>query len=356
MKSRQTSILGCTKRWALRSAVVLGWLWISIVWMGANDEERAQERPVAERATALGSVGEAGVVGWDTQSLWRQQTMAGAVADALGIEPPYEGGYALAASSVAALKGELYIRPPNPADRKIVMTGDIRLIVAKPADAAEEIRKIAEQLGGYVAGHHFAQNGKEQGAGVVVRVPAQHFQEARARIKKLAVRVASESTEASDVTKEYVDMESAIRSPRAEEAQYLLIMRRATTVKDVLEVSSRLADVRGRIEKAESEFRALSRQVDMASLEARLATESEAQILGIEWRPWYHARVSFRNGMQSLANYVDAMTAFLLKLPAIVLWAATFVLVIRFSWRILVWLWGRRFQDFMPAPQATPRP
>ena len=214
-------------------------------------------------------------------------------------------------------------------------------MVSKPDQAAEQVRLVAERLGGYVAGLDFDQNEKEQGAGVVIRVPAERFEEARVQLKALAARVEGETIEAEDVTKDYVDLESTLRNLRSEEQQYLAIMRRAMAVKDVLEVSTRLADARGRIEKTSGELRFLSHKVAMASIRVDLRMESEAELIGVQWRPTYRARVAFRNGLQSVANYADAMLALLLKLPAILLWASTIILLVKFGWKLLAKLWGQ---------------
>lgn len=60
----------------------------------------------------------------------------------------------------------------------------------------------------------------------------------------MAVKVNSEKTDAQDVTKQYVDLEARIRNLRAQEAQYLEIMRSAKKVQDMLDVSEKLSEVR----------------------------------------------------------------------------------------------------------------
>jgi TfoX/Sxy family transcriptional regulator of competence genes len=63
------------------------------------------------------------------------------------------------------------------------------------------------------------------------------------------------------VTKQYVDQEARLRNLRAQEQQYLGILRKAATVKDTLEVSDKLNEVRGAIEERQAEFEALTKQV-----------------------------------------------------------------------------------------------
>ena len=84
------------------------------------------------------------------------------------------------------------------------------------------------------------------------------LRQARAEIRKLGVRVESEKVEAQDVTRHYVDQDASIRNLRAEEAQYLAILKQAGTVKDMLLVTDKLSEVRGQIEQQQAEFNALS--------------------------------------------------------------------------------------------------
>jgi hypothetical protein len=48
-------------------------------------------------------------------------------------------------------------------------------------------------------------------------VPAEQFDEVRAQIRKLSLRVESESIDAHDVIKQYVDQEVRLRNLRAHE-------------------------------------------------------------------------------------------------------------------------------------------
>jgi len=170
---------------------------------------------------------------------------------------------------------------------------------------------------------------------------------------------ACKTIESSDVTKQYVDHEATLKNYRAEEAPYLEIMRHATAVKDVLAVSEKLADVRGRIEKTEGEFRYLSQQVSMSAFVVSLRSETEAQVFGLRWRPAYNIRVAVRDGPPSLANYADAMVALLMRLPTIALWAATLLLAVKYGYALLRRYWAGLVpcrQPIAPEPQTSMNP
>jgi hypothetical protein len=181
-------------------------------------------------------------------------------------------------------------------------------------------------------------NGQDaEGAFLGVRVPAKRFEEARAEIRKMGLRVESERVEAEDVTRQHVDLDARLRNLRGEEAQYLSIMKRANTVKDTLEVSEKLSNVRGQIEQQQAEFQALAKQVETVAINVTLHTEAEAQVFGLNWRPLYQLKLALRDGLNSLENYATAMAGFLFLLPSILLWLLTILLGAAAGWRILRW-------------------
>ncbi len=220
-------------------------------------------------------------------------------------------------------------------NRKIVRTGYLDLVVSSPMDALSSAQAIAQKFGGYVASSEVSGSaGRQQSASVVIWVPAAQFDAAQNELRGLAKHVDSERTNASDVTVQYVDTESALRNYRAEEARYLEIMKRAVTVKDTLAVSEKLGDVRGRIDATESEFRALSHQVEMTSIAVNLLSEPVASS-GLNWRPAYRVKEAGRMGLEAIADFVSSATEFVFQIPAILLWAASIFFAIKIGWFVL---------------------
>jgi hypothetical protein len=236
---------------------------------------------------------------------------------------------------------QLVASPDAMSGRKIVRNGSLEMVVQHPAEAADKITALAETLGGYVVSSEGG--GQKATAGTLtIRVPAARFEQVRAEIRELGLRVESEKIDAQDVTQQYVDQESNLRNLRAEETQYLAILRQANTVKDMLAVSAQLSEVRGQIEQQQAEFNALSQQVDTVALTISLRTESEAQVRGLNWRPGYQLKLALREGLESVATYATAMTAILFYLPAALLWLGTIIAGALGTWHVTRWV-GRRW-------------
>jgi hypothetical protein len=236
------------------------------------------------------------------------------------------------------------------AGRRIIRTSSLEMVVQHPAEVADQIALLTESLGGYLVK---AEDGGEEAtaATLTVRVPAAKFEQARTEIRKLGVRVEGENIDAQDVTSQYVDQDANLRNLKAEETQYLGILKQATTVKDMLAVSEKLSEVRGAIEQQQAAFNALSQQIETVAMTISLRTEAEAQIFGLNWRPGYQIKLALRDGLESVATYASAMTAILFYIPAVLLWTATILLALMAAFRLTHWI-GRRW--FGWKPEAAP--
>lgn len=220
----------------------------------------------------------------------------------------------------------------------MVRTANLSLIVKSPAQCSDKIIQVAQAAGGFLVSSQVSGSTDAPFASLTIRVPAARFEEVRSQIRRLAVHFDSESVEAQDVTKQYVDEEARLRNLRAEEQQYLAILRKAATVKDTLEVGDKLNEVRGTIEERQAEFDALSKQIETVAVNVTLRAEADAQVLGLHWRPLYQLKISAREGLDGIADYLSSIAAFVFYLPTILLWMFTILAIAAIGWRILRWV------------------
>lgn len=257
--------------------------------------------------------------------------------------PPSSGRSVAGLQDSAAMKAQSLAAPAAAptAERKIIRTSSLAIVVQNPADVADQIAAMAESLGGYLVSSEGGGQAATSGT-LTIRVPSARFEEARVAIRKLGVRVESEKVQAEDVTRQYVDQEASLRNLKAEEAQYLAILRQSHTVKDMLNVTEQLSGVRGQIEQQQAEFNALSKQVDTVALTISLRTEVQAPVSWLNWRPGYQMKLALHDGLESVADYATVMVGILFYLPATLLWVGTILAAIVIGWRMVRWV-GRRW-------------
>ena len=274
---------------------------------------------------------------WDTRSAWSQRNVLPlsrskrkAVDNASGII----GGTTERLRTVRLEPRDA--SSAEDSDRQVIRSGTLEIISTDPLQAAEQLRNLAMQLSGFVVSSKVSGSDERmQSAQVTLRIPADHFDEARARVRAIAKSVEQDMVEARDVTREYVDQEAALRNARAEEQQYLLILKRAASVKDVLEVSSKLAEVRAHIDELQVDLRSLHHQVEMSLLTTNVTAMVEAQVFGIRWRPLYKAKLALRGALSAVADYGDSMVELLVNLPVIAIWGFTILALLKVGWIVL---------------------
>src|SRR5579864_8815231 len=224
--------------------------------------------------------------------------------------------------------------------RKIIRNGSLDLLVNDVGQSITKIGSIVTGVGGFVEKSTQTNSGGHS-ASVTVRVPAARLDPVIVQIKALATTVDRESVEARDVTREYIDLDARLRNAQAEEAQYLQILKRATTIKDTLDVTEKLADVRGRVEQMQGEMKFLTAQIDMSTLEIQLRAEADAAVAGIHWRPLRQAKIAASEMVVGLADWVDSVVAFFINLPLIAVWLLSILVLVVVVVRVLRFFWRR---------------
>lgn len=173
-------------------------------------------------------------------------------------------------------------QPAALAEQRIIKTGEISLQVPDVTTALARVRALAVELGGYVGGSQAGTS--DEPATLTLRIPAETFEEALARLHKLDGEVLIEATNEQDVTSTVVDLEARIANLQASETQYRTLIGQAVKVEDILAVQTRLDDVRGQIEQLQAQHKELTGLADLSTLRVTLIPSALQQAAG-RWDP-----------------------------------------------------------------------
>lgn len=225
--------------------------------------------------------------------------------------PPADKGGAAQAPSLQAML----------AARKLIRTAQVAIEVRSYEEAAENVARVAESHGGYLADAQASRGAQDRRRGtLVIRVPAERFAAAYAALKGLG-KVETETVSTQDVTKAYADLEARLRVKRDAEGRLREILRtRTARLSDVLEAERELTRLLEEIEQIEGERRYYDQQIVLSTISAALH-EPEAVIRAGALAPLLEA---LRDSLQVLATSAGA----LIYLTVLVLpWAAAGALV-----------------------------
>ncbi len=156
------------------------------------------------------------------------------------------------------------------ADRMIIRTANMQLVVDDVRDTIDKITQLAQDREGYVVNSSSWKEGERVVGQITIRVPSDDFNYAVSILRSMAVEVNSETTSAQDVTEEYVDLEATLRSMEATEAQLLKLMEKTEKVEDILNVQRELSRVQQDIERTKGRMQYLERTSAMSLIQVML--------------------------------------------------------------------------------------
>ena len=212
-------------------------------------------------------------------------------------------------------------------DRMIVRTGSLAIVVKDTEETLEAIERLAGELGGYVSDLQSWRQDDQMAATVTVRILAASFDQARERIKELAIEVESENASGQDVTEEYVDLEARLNNLEVAEGELLELLASAQeTHKDaesILAIYNEITNVRMQIEQIKGRMQYLESASELATLTITVTPEEiEEPVVEPGWEPLRQARDALRtlvNALKGLSTVMIWVVLFFLPLAAILL-------------------------------------
>jgi hypothetical protein len=264
---------------------------------------------------------------------------------ALGAVPPSDGD---AAEQVELLSdkssgGSAGAGAAQILDRKQILTATVRIEAEDVTDAFQQAGAIAVAAGGVVFSSTFSGEGDTKTASVTIRIPNEGYQSTLASLRELGDVKREEST-GTDVTGEYIDMQSRLRNLTATEAQYLELLGKATNINDILTVQDRLNVTRSEIEQVQGRIALFDNQTELSTitlfLTAPLAVADSGGSLG---NPLEVAEEAFEASLVTLGGIAIGVLA-----------------VIAYSWWLIplvaagAYIWRRQVKANRQRQQVAP--
>jgi len=198
---------------------------------------------------------------------------------------------------------------PAPAARMIVYSVDMSIVVKDTQTALDEIEQLTGAVGGYVVSAKTTQYEGGASGSAVIRVPVAELDNVLVQLEALALEVRSQSKTGSDVTEEYVDVESRVKILEAAEQELLELYQTRQAdgeVSDILAVYRQLAAFREQIEALTGRMQYLRESAAMAKVTITVTPDALARPVQIgRWHPGSTAREAVEvlaSSMQFLAD------------------------------------------------------
>ena len=158
-------------------------------------------------------------------------------------------------------------------DRMVIHQAELSLKIKSLEKTSRWIEKKVEQYGGYIVEStlsHEEEMEEEMSGSTIVRIPEKYFREFLHDTEGEAAKVLSRTVTGQDVTEQYVDLKSTLKSKRVVEARLLEFMKQAKKSEDLLKISADLAQVQGEIEVITGKMKYIENQTAYATVSLQL--------------------------------------------------------------------------------------
>lgn len=228
------------------------------------------------------------------------------------------------------------VEVPNEAasNRKLIRNVSMEIETEEFDPLMAQLENKVKALGGYIE-QSSTYNGSSysysemKNANLTIRIPAEKLDEFLSAIAERS-NVTSKDENVTDVTLQYVDLESHKKVLLAEQERLLEMMDKAETIEDMIAIESRLSEVRYQIESQESQLRTYDNQIQYSTVYLNIS-EVKKYTPVAERTFWEKISEGFVDSLLGVAeDLVDLLIWFITNLPYLVVWCGVLAVIIRF--------------------------
>lgn len=221
----------------------------------------------------------------------------------------------------------------------VIYQADLQLRVKKFEKTLQNIEEQVIKYGGYISESNVFKDGEEQVSGqITVRIPQKNFQAFLREAEGQAAEVLQRNITGTDVSEEYVDLDSRLKSKRVVEERLTSFMKNAQKTEDLLKISADLAAVQEEIERIQGRMKYLENQTSLSTIHISLF-ENKVIVPNLEdddLNTWDKTKKQFMRSTNMLLAAISGLFVFLIgNLPVLVILAVAAVFIYLFIKRIL---------------------
>jgi len=187
---------------------------------------------------------------------------------------------------------------------KIIREGNISIESKDVKTSKKNLDQQLKQMGGYYERESANTDNKNLiSYDLVLRIPSDKLDGFLTSVENGKDKITSKSLTSEDVSLQYYDLESRLKSKRAYLERYQAMVSSAKNVKELLEIQEQIRQLQEEIDSSESMMRNLSGQVNYSSLRINLFDYQSNLPMGSN-SFWSRVKSSFSFGGDLIANIV----------------------------------------------------
>ncbi len=149
-------------------------------------------------------------------------------------------------------------------EQKLIRTATIRIEVVDYQKARMQIDSVLKLNKAWVNSENLNNFDYRISNDMTLKVPSGNLDLLVNGLLSIAKKVEYQGVETSDVTEEFIDVQSRLKNQKAVEQKFLGLLRRTDSIDEILKIEQKLAEVRGQIESMEGRLKYLNNRVDFS--------------------------------------------------------------------------------------------
>lgn len=151
-------------------------------------------------------------------------------------------------------------------ERKLIKNGRITFETQNLQRTKNQITSAVNKYKGYISSDSQNEQYDRINNHLTVRIPFENFDSLLVGISKEIEKFDHKEIKISDVTEQFLDVETRLKNKKELEKKYLEILKKAKTVKEILDVEREIGKLREDIETSEGKLKYLKDQVSFSTL------------------------------------------------------------------------------------------
>lgn len=150
--------------------------------------------------------------------------------------------------------------------QKIIKTGRITFQSENVDATYQSITNALAKSEAYIEHENQSKGYNRINYELTIRVPSHQYDTLFSTLASMAFRIDSKTSNIEDVTERYYDLKSRIKNKKVLEKRYIALLKKASSISDILEIEKNLNEIRTDIEKLEGQFNYLSKQISFSTI------------------------------------------------------------------------------------------
>ncbi|WNF38996.1 DUF4349 domain-containing protein [Bacillaceae bacterium IKA-2] len=219
----------------------------------------------------------------------------------------------------------------NDTDRMIIYHANLSIEVNDYHKVETQILEKVSTLGGYIVESTIYASGKERINGnLVVKVPQASFHSFINDVELTSMKVYDRHVSSNDVTEEFIDLDSRLKSKRVVEERLLGFLEQAKQTEDLLKISNDLARVQEETEQLLGRMNYLKNNIAYSTVSLQLSEK----LVNVQFmqdkealNTWLKSKSLFMDSLNGVISFFASVIVFFIGRSPILLPIAVFGII-----------------------------